>query len=217
MKSDMDLKKDVMDELAWEPLVNEARIGVAVKNGLVTLSGHPSSYAEKVAAERAALRVSGVKAVAVELDVQMSSPYKRTDEDIASAANTALTWNSIVPRDAVKIMVEDGVVTLSGEVEGDFQRRAAENSIRPLMGIKGIRNTIKLRAIAASKDIKSKISAALHRQAQIDAQNISVTVDGSHVTLNGKVTSWAERQAAMQAALAAPGVSQVVDHMDMTA
>lgn len=217
MKTDIDLKKDVMDELAWEPLVNEARIGVEVKNGIVTLSGHPNSYAEKLAAERAALRVSGVKAVTIDLDVQVSSPYKRTDEDIASAANTALIWNSIVPRDAIKIMVEDGVITLSGEVTGDYQRRAAEKSVRPLMGVKEVRNTITLKSIAVPKDIKSKITAALHRQAEIDAQNIAITVDGNHITLNGKVTSWAERQAALHAAWSAPGVTQVIDHMNMTA
>ena len=196
MKSDLSLKKDVMEELAWEPQVNEALIGVEVKNGVVTLSGHPTSYAEKLAAEKAAFRVAGVKAVAVDLDVEIPGSHKRTDADIAGAANAALCWNSIVPRDAIKIMVEDAVVTLSGEVAGDFQRRAAENLIRPLLGVKEIRNQIMVKPSAFSNHIQAKITAALHRQAQIDAQNISISIEGGKVTLKGKVHSWAERQAA---------------------
>lgn len=217
MKTDSELKKDVMDELAWEPRVKEAEIGVEVRNGVVTLAGHPGSYAEKLAAERAALRVAGVKAVTVEMDVRLPSPFQRTDTDIASAANTALSWNTVVPRDAVKIMVENGVLTLSGEVAGDFQRRAAERAVNMLMGVKEVRNTISIKPVANPQNIKAKITAALHRQAQVDAQQISVTVDGGLVTLNGKITSWAERQAALRAALAAPGVNQVTDQLEMKA
>lgn len=215
MKTDVDLKQDVIDELAWDMGVNETHIGVRVDHGVVTLSGHPASYAEKLAAERAALRVAGAKAVTVELDVQVPGPFKRTDEDIAAAAFTALSLNSMVPHDAVKIMVEDGIITLSGEVDGDVRRCAAVRAVRFLMGVREVRNHISLQLVAPPKDIKSKITAALHRQAQVDAQHIEVQVDGHLVTLKGKVSSLPERQAAVRAAGAAPGVDEVIDHLEI--
>ena len=214
MKTDSQLQKDVMDELKWEPAVEAAGIGVEVKDGVVTLAGHVRSYAEKWAAEEAAQRVSGVKGIVVEMDVRVPDASKRTDAEIVQAASDALKWNSSVPEDSVKLAVSGGIVTLSGEVHWDFQRAAAHAAVKNLIGVHGVNNRITLKPVPIdTRHLRRDIQAALHRQAQRDANAITIDVDGATVKLGGMVESWAERVAARNAAWAAPGVQNVVDNL----
>ena len=217
MKSDMQIKKDIQDELVWDPAVNATDVGVIVKDGVVTLTGHLATFAEKHAAERAAQRVSGVKAVAVEIDVRLSSSNTRGDADIAVAVNHALAWNVAIPNESIQTKVEKGWVNLSGEVEWDFQRRAAERAVRDLVGVTGVTNLVKVRPPVSHADIQQSIEGALTRQAEREARHLQVIVDGSRVTLKGKVHSWAERRAAQGAAWSAPGVTQVTNELVLSA
>lgn len=213
MKTDTQLQQDVIAELKWEPSVNAAEIGVEVKDGIVTLAGHVSSYAEKLGAERAAQRVSGVKALAIEMDVKLSGSSKRTDADIARSVENVLQWTTYVPKDSVKVMVESGWVTLSGEVDWEYQRQVAAKGVRYLMGVTGVSDQIVIKHKVSSIVVKSEIEAALKRRAKADAQNISVEVQGADVTLTGTVHSWSERELAKHSAWSAPGVGNVVDKM----
>ncbi len=209
MKTDSDTKKDVLEELLWDPLVPEARVGVAVKDGIVTLTGHLDTYAEKVAVKRAAERVSGVKAIAVEMDVVPLGVHKHSDTEIAAAVEHALSWNTSVPQARVKVIVEKGWVTLSGELDWNFQRRAVERMVRPLKGVVGIVDNIRLKALPIPANLSNRINDALTRQAMREAKRIEIAMDGSVVTLRGHVHSWAERTAAEGATWSAPGVSRV--------
>ncbi|MGZ5712967.1 MAG: BON domain-containing protein, partial [Caldimonas sp.] len=164
-KSDSTLKNDVSAELAWDPAVKATAIGVAVKDGVVTLTGHLDTYVEKEAAARAVRRVAGVRAIALEIDVKLSAEHRRSDTDIAASAELALKWNTLVPLDAIRLTVDHGWVTLQGEVEWEYQRHGAEKAIRPLIGVVGISNEIKLRAKPKVADLDRKIEAALTRQA----------------------------------------------------
>ena len=213
MKTDADLKRDVTAELAWDPAVKSTAIGVAVKDGVVTLSGHLETFADKHAAARALRRVAGVKAIALELDVKLSPDHKRSDTDIAAGAEEALKWNTLVPLQAIRLTVDHGWVTLQGEVEWDYQRRSVEKAIRPLMGVVGIGNEITLRARPEAIDLSRKIQEALTRQALLEAKQIQVDVDGTTVKLSGKVHSWQEREAAQGVAWAAPGVHAVINEL----
>lgn len=213
MKSDADLKKDVLTELSWDPLVPEARVGVTVHEGVVTLTGHLDTYAEKIAAIRAVERVGGVKAIAVELDVIPLGVHQRSDTEIAAAVEHALSWNTSIPQDRVKVTVEKGWVTLSGELDWNFQRRAVERMIRPLKGVVGITDNIRLRTLPIPVNLSNRIQDALTRQAVREARRIEITMDGSVVTLNGHVHSWAERNAAEGATWSAPGVSRVINQL----
>lgn len=213
MKTDADLKRDVMAELAWDPAVKATAIGIAVKDGVVTLTGHLDTFAEKYAAARAAKRVAGVKAIALEIDVRLAPNHQRSDTDIAESAETALKWNTLVPADAIKVTVDHGWVTLQGEVEWDYQRRSAEKAIRPLMGVVGISNEVALRARLKAADLSRKIEAALTRQAIREAKQIRIEVDGTTVRLAGNVHSWQERDAVQGVAWSAPGVRAVINEL----
>ena len=212
MKADAQLRNDVLAELGWDPAVKATDVGVIVNGGVVTLTGHLASYAEKYAAERAAQRVSGVKALAVELEVRLSSPFKRSDTDIADAAQRALDWNALVPGN-VQAMVEKGWITLKGEAEWNYQRGAAERAVRDLHGVVGVTNLVAVKPSVSSTDIKKSIHDALARQAEREAKQLQILVDGSRVTLRGKVDSWADRRAVQSAAWSAAGVSTVVNDL----
>jgi osmotically-inducible protein OsmY len=214
MKTDSDLKRDVAAELSWDPAVQATAIGVAVKDGVVTLTGHLDTYAEKEATLRAVRRVAGVKAIAIEIDVKLSAQHQRSDTDIANSAEQALKWNTSMPVDAVRMTVDHGWITLQGEVEWEFQRRSVEQAIRPLMGVVGISNEIKLRARPQTADLAKKIEEALTRQALREARQVHVAIDGTTVRLTGTVHSWHERDAVQGIAWSAPGVRAVINELN---
>lgn len=211
MGGDAQLKKHVEEELSWESSIDDAAIGVSVHDAIVTLSGHVRNYAEKISAERAVLRIRGVRALISNLDVMIPDTNQRTDEDIAETAAAILRWNTQLPEDMVKVKVHSGVVTLSGEVEFPYQKKAAEREVSRLMGVKGFINDIRIKppSVPAIEKIKAGIEAALKRSAEVEAQGIGVRMDGSTVTLTGTVSSWPERNAAERAAWAGTGVSRV--------
>ena len=215
MKTDKQLQQDVSAELQWEPSVHAARIGVEVKDGVVTLAGEVDSYSEKWSAERAAQRVSGVNAMATELKVQLTGLSKRTDSDIAKSVENVLEWSTSVPTGAVKVMVEGGWVTLSGAVDWQYQRQSATDSVRHLMGVTGVSDQIAIKPSVSATVVKADIVAALKRTAIADAKKIAVAVNGNEVTLSGTVPNWAERETATNSAWSTPGVHHVVDKMTL--
>ena len=213
MKTDSQVQQDVLAELKWEPAVNAAKIGVEVKDGIVTLAGHVDSYAEKWDAERATQRVSGVRALATEIDVALPGSSQRHDADIARSAESALQWTTFLPKDAIRIKVEAGWVTLTGDVNWEYQRQSASAAVRYLMGVTGVSDQIAIKPKASPSAVKTDIEAALKRHAQADAQKITVSVADGDVTLSGKVPSWSERDLARNAAWGTPGVRNVVDNI----
>jgi len=216
MKSDSALQDDVLEELKWEPSVNAAHIGVSVKDGIVTLSGHVPSFVEKYAAEKAAKRVYGVKAVADELDVKLADSNRRSDEDIARACLDALKFNASVPAERIKIIVRNNWVTLEGEVEWQYQKDAAVTVVREQSGVSGITNAITVKPTVSPRDVRNQIEAAFKRNAEIDSRRISVESHDGKVILHGNVRSWVERDQAQQAAWAAPGVTGVENHITIS-
>lgn len=215
MKSDSQIQKDVMEELRWEPMLNAAEIGVTVKNGVVTLSGKVDSYPKKLAAEKAAKRVAGVKAIAEDMQVGILPGNRKTDAEIAEAVLNALKWHAAVQEEKIKIKVEEGVVRLEGEVEWEYQRANAKNAIENLEGVRSVINLIAVTPRITASDIQQKINAAFHRSANIDAGKITAEVSGSKVILRGKVRSFAERDDAEIAAWNAPGVTSVESKLEI--
>lgn len=213
--SDKQLRQDVLDELDFEPGVNAAHIGVAAEKGVVTLSGHVSSYVEKLAAERAARRVKGVQAIAEEIEVRYPGEKKTADDEIARRALEILRWNAIVPQDSVQLKVRDGWVTLTGQLDWQYQKDAAEDELRRLSGVSGILNTITVRPRVQPVEVKRKIEDAFRRHAEVEAQRVRVSVDGGKVLLQGNVRDWHERDAAEKAAWSAPGVYAVEDRLSI--
>jgi osmotically-inducible protein OsmY len=213
MKTDAQIQTDVMQELKWDPSVTHEHIGVAASDGIVTLSGTVPSYIEKFAAEKATQRVGGVKAVVEKIEVKVPGSYHRDDQDIAKAVIDQFRWHTQVPDDLVKVSVENGWVELTGEVEWDYQRSAAENAVRGLTGVKGITNKIAIRLkVIQPADIKDNIEQALKRAAEREAGRIAVQVRGTRVILSGKVRSFAELRDVRVAAWSAPGVTVVEDN-----
>jgi osmotically-inducible protein OsmY len=211
MNNDSKLQHDVIDELSWEPSIDAAEIGVAVTDGVVTLTGEVRSMAEKWSAEHVAKRVGGVQAVANDIVVRLPDESQRTDAEIARVALNTLEWDVWVPHHRVMVTVSDGMVKLEGEVDTQHQKQAAERVIRQLTGVKGVTNLLHVKAGVAPADVKAKIKAAFQRSALIDAGQIQVETRDGKVILRGSVRSWAERDTAEQAAWAAPGVAAVVD------
>lgn len=214
---DRDLRRDVVDELDWDPEVDATKIGITAEDGVVTLTGIVRSFTDRWMAEKIAKRVTGVQGVANELHVALMDEDRRDDTDIAVSALNALEWNSRVPKDHVKIALREGWVQLEGEVEWEFQRRAAEDAVRWLRGVRGVTNAIIVNPHVNAADVKQKIETAIRRNADIDAKSIYVDTTDTTVTLTGKVRSFTEREDAVHAAWSAPGVTRVVDHISIAA
>lgn len=216
MKTDTELQRDVLDELQWDPSFDAAEIGISAKDGIITLSGQVANFAEKSAAVRTAKRVSGVKAVADNIEVRLPGLSERTDADIARAAVNVLEWNIFVPHDRITVIVHDGWITLEGTVDWHYQKAAAEHAVHSLMGVRGVTNTITVKPTVTPTEIKAEIEEAFRRNAAFDAQRITVETDGRKVILSGHVRSWLEREEADAAAWAAPGVYEVENRISVT-
>ena len=213
--SDKTLRQAVMDELEWDPSFNAQHIGVAVEEGVVTLTGHVGSYVERLAAEKAVKRVKGVRAIAEEIEVRFAGDKKTSDDQIARRALDVIAWDSTIPKDKIQIKVQNGFVTLAGEVDWFYQRDDAEAAVRKLTGVKGLSNEIKVKPQVRGTDIKQRIETALRRNAEVEADAIKVTVQEGRVILDGKVKAWYERELAERTAWSAPGVISVEDRISI--
>lgn len=217
MKPDKQLQQDVMDELRYEPSLDEKEIGINVAAGLVTLTGRVKTYAEKLAAMRAVERVDGVRGIANEMTVVPSKAFEHTDVEIAEAAMRALAWSPTVPRDRVKVRVENGWLTLEGKLDWQYQKDMAENAVHLLAGVRGLSNLVSIQPAVKAAEVNKKIEAAFARSAALHAQQITVETHDRRVILKGKVHSWDERREAETAAWAAPGVAAVENQLALKA
>lgn len=214
--NNIELRQSVIEELDFEPSIDTSGIGVAVANGVVTLSGHVGTYAEKVAAERAAWRVKGVKAIAQEIEVRLPAEKKLNDDEIARRAIEILAWNTWVPAGSVKVRVAHGWVTLSGTVQWDYQRQAAEKAVRKLSGVLGLSNEVVLEPSVQVSDVRERITDALKRHAELEAGRVRIDIrEGGRVRIEGEVDDWDERRAVERAVWSAPGVRFVEDHTNI--
>jgi osmotically-inducible protein OsmY len=213
MRSDSEIERDVKDELQWDPDLDAKNIAVSVDNGVVTLTGFVKSYTDKFEAEAAAKRVTGVVAVANDIEVRIPTIDERPDPDIARDAVAAIKAQLPISYEKIKVVVKNGWINLEGEVEWQYQRQTAENAVRRLRGVKGVTNSIRLKPAAKPSEIKQKIQEAFRRNAELDANRIVVEANGSEVILKGTVRSWVEREEAERAAWAAPGVTNVDDRI----
>ena len=217
MKTDLQLQRDVMDELEFEPSVDAADIGVAVTDGVITLSGFVSSYAQKLAAEAAVRRVAGVRAIAEEIKVRLPSQAKTSDPEIAGRIADLFAWDVTIPEGKIKVKVERGWVTLAGTVDWYFQSEMARRAAARINGVLGVTNLIEIRKLPVTTDVKERIMSAIRRAADADASSITVHIDGRTARLGGHVKGWHERQVAEHAAWAAPGVTKVEDNIVIAA
>lgn len=213
--SDKTLKQAVEDELEWEPSIDAEHIGVTAEDGVVTLTGHVGSFAEKFTAEKATKRVKGVRAIAQEIEIRFPNDKKTSDDQIAKRALDIIAWDSTIPNDRVQLKVQNGFITLSGQVDWYYNRDDAESAVRRLVGVKGIANDIIIKPRAQASDIKHLIETALKRNAELEAGSIKVSVLNGRVTLDGKVKAWYERDLAERTAWSAPGVISVEDHINI--
>ena len=213
MRSDSEIERDVCDELKWDPDLNADDIAVSVKNGVVTLAGFVPSYADKFEAEAAAKRVAGVHAVANDLEVRLPAIDERPDPDIARDAVAALKAELPISHDRIKVIVKDGWMTLEGAVEWQYQKTTAENAVRRVKGVKGVTNVIAVKPKVEPSELKRKIMEAFKRNAEVDANRITVEASGSEVILKGTVRSWIEREEAERVAWSAPGITKVEDRI----
>lgn len=211
--NDSTLRQDIIDELDFEPSIDAASIGVAVEDGVVTLSGHVSTYAQKATAEDAVRRVKGVRGIAEEIEVRPFGTNKTADDEIAKRALQTITWNTVIPDGAIQVKVQDGRVTLTGKVDWQYQKTAATQTIGGLAGVLGVYNKIEVKPHASVSDVKKRIEDALKRNAEVEAKAIRVNVVNGKVTLEGRVNNWAERSATERAAWSAPGVQSVDDRI----
>jgi len=215
-RSNKDLRTRVLDELDWEPSIDSADIGIAVKNGVVTLSGHVPTYAQKRTAERAMMRLSGVKGVANEIKVRLPAEHKRSDAALAQTALKAIERNLQIPADSVKVKVDTAWITLDGVVHWDYQRRRAERAVRYLMGVRGVSNRLRVKERATPGDLRARIRRALERRIDAESKRVSVSVDGDTVILTGTVPSWTDRDDIENAVWAAPGIAKVENKLKVS-
>lgn len=211
--SDLSLRKTILEELEFKPEIDSASIGVAVDNGVVTLSGHVSSYAQKVSAERAVKGINGVRAVAEEIQVRLEKGAGTADDTIATRALNIISWSADIPDGDIQVIVQNGWITLEGEVDWQYQKETVERAVRKLSGVVGVDNRLTLVPRVDVVDIQHRIEEALKRNAEVDASDIHVKVDGDVVRLEGKVHLWRERRIAERAAWSVPGVREVDDHL----
>ncbi|MBY6069432.1 BON domain-containing protein [Leisingera aquaemixtae] len=212
---DIDLKQDILDELDYDPSIDAADIGIAVEDGTVTLTGHVPTYSQKLAAENIVKRVKGVRAIAQEIEVRPFGAHRTADDEVAKRAVNSLRWDSSIPRDAIKVKVENGLVTLTGNVRWYYEKQAAERAVQGLAGVKAVSNQVQIVPSVKPADVRQRIEDALRRDAELEAKRIRINVHDREVTLEGQVRTLAERDAAERAAWAAPGVSNVVDHISI--